>query len=174
MPEMKKKTKHTQPFSFFPFIHTTDTDLSLKLNYLPVSILKVFLLLKLIYENFFQLVSMILRSTPFMMPVLLEKFAAAYRKLELTVFFNIFSLKDYHKLSHTGSLREKTVSLFSECIFNLNLLSFKSRNKMFEYLNKVLVSTYKGLELLIFRLKPNYILFSLYMHKGKYPDEDTC
>lgn len=47
------KKKKIPPPNFFPFIHTTATDLSLKLNHLPLALLKFFLLLKLIYEDVF-------------------------------------------------------------------------------------------------------------------------
>lgn len=108
MSEMKKKkksqTNKNQLHNFFPLIHTTDTNLSLKLSYLPLSILNFFLLLRLIYETIFQLVSMMPQSIPFMMSVLLKKFVAA-EKTRACLFY-IFSFKDYHKLTHTGSLRE--------------------------------------------------------------------
>lgn len=79
MSEMKKQKLQTNKYQlhyFFPLIHTTDTGLSLKLSYLPLSILNFFLL-KLMYETVFQLVSMIPQSIPFMMSVLLKKFVAA-------------------------------------------------------------------------------------------------
>lgn len=85
---------------------------------------------------FFQLVSMIVQLTPFM-PVLFKKLLQHIEKQSLLSFLYFF-IQDYHKVIYTGSLREKIVSLFYECIFKLNLLSLSYLNKVSLAYTKVL------------------------------------